>query len=151
MIYVTVATLTDKKARPFALLQAWRTGANLFVPSINMFVPSVKAAPTQPCGQLGAKQARAAQLQTCAVEDIRSIVARLPQRELDIRRRWSRDAQFRSACKDYAEAARALRYWQHKEAEGGGRMVEEYNELVDELEAEILMLLDRPIPNFQCS
>lgn len=151
MIYVTVATLTDNEARPFALPQAWRTGANLFVPSTNMFVPSVKAAPTQPCGQLSAKQARAAQLPTCAVEDIRSIVARLPQRELDIRRRWSRDAQFRCACSDYQEAVRALRYWQHKEAEGGGRMVKEYSELLDELEAEILTLLDRSIADFQCS
>jgi hypothetical protein len=84
-----------------------------------------------------------------AVEDIRSIVARLPQRELDIRRRWTRDQHFRSVCGDYEEAALALGYWQTKE--GGGRMVDEYTALVSELEAELLALLERPLPTSQYS
>ncbi|MET4389048.1 arylsulfatase A-like enzyme [Bradyrhizobium sp. F1.4.3] len=81
------------------------------------------------------------------MEEIRSIVARFPQRELDIRRRVVRDAHFRSICSDYEEAARALRHWQQAIEEGdreGGRKAEEYVGLLGELEGEILAHLDRP-------
>jgi hypothetical protein len=82
------------------------------------------------------------------MEDIRAVVTRLPRRELDIRRRCARDADFRSICMDYEEAGRALCYWQ-KVAQTGDRKkeadrnVEEYKSLVDELEAEILANLNR--------
>jgi hypothetical protein len=76
------------------------------------------------------------------MEDIRSVVARFPQRELDIRRRCVRDAQFRSVCADYEEAATALRYWE-KGATEGDRKVEEYKNFLGELEAEILAQLNR--------
>ena len=78
------------------------------------------------------------------MEDIRSIVGRLPQRELDIRRRWLCDEDFRSVCMDYEDATSGLRYWQTREAEEKDLMVREYAELMAELEAEILALLDRP-------
>jgi hypothetical protein len=90
----------------------------------------------------------AAETRVRAMEGIRAIVTRLPQRELDIRRRCARDADFRSICMDYEEATRALRYWQ-KVAQTGDRKkeadrnVEEYKSLVDELEAEILANLNR--------
>ncbi len=71
---------------------------------------------------------------------IPSIVARLPQRELEIRRRCAQSVQFRSVCADFEEAAKALRYWQGA-GRGGDRMVEEYIELLGELEAEILAQL----------
>lgn len=84
------------------------------------------------------------------MEDIRSIVARFPQRELDIRRRWSHDAHFRSVCKDYEEAAAALRYWQ-KAARESDRKVEEYTQFLGELEVEILAQLDRPAQSARSS
>jgi len=77
------------------------------------------------------------------MEEIRSIVARFPQRALDIRRRCSRDARFRSVCVDYEEAAAALRHWRQV-AKEGDRKVEEYAQFLGELEAEILGQLDRP-------
>jgi hypothetical protein len=77
------------------------------------------------------------------VENIRSIIARFPVRELDIRRRCARDARFRSVCTDYEEAAAALRYWK-KVATEGDRKAEEYSNFLTELESEILDRLDHP-------
>lgn len=79
------------------------------------------------------------------MEGIRSILDRLPQRELDIRRRCACDAYFHSICRDYEEAAGALQYWVRASSEGhskGGRNVEEYTSFLGELEAEILALLN---------
>jgi hypothetical protein len=80
------------------------------------------------------------------VENIRSIIARFPERELDIRRRCARDARFRSVCTDYEEAAAALRYWK-KATREGDRKDEEYSNFLEELEAEILAQLDHPTAN----
>jgi hypothetical protein len=90
------------------------------------------------------------------MEDIRSIAARLPQHAFSIRRRFARDAHFRSICMDYEEAARALKYWQKVAQEGdrkkeADRNVEEYASLLGELEAEILADLNRSISNVQQS
>jgi hypothetical protein len=90
------------------------------------------------------------------MEDIRSIVGRLPQRELEIRRRCARDPHFRSICADYEEAACARRYWE-KVAQKGDRKkeayrnVEEYANFLGELEAEILAYLNRSISNVRQS
>jgi hypothetical protein len=80
------------------------------------------------------------------MEEIRSVVARFPLRELDIRRRFTRDADFRSICSDYEEATRALRFWQRAIREGGegAQKAEEYHRLLGELEYEILAHLSRP-------
>jgi transposase-like protein len=81
------------------------------------------------------------------MEEFRSIEARFPQRELDIRRRYARDASFRAVCADYQEAAGALRHWRQAAKDGnpeGDRRAEEYDNLVIELEQEILEHLDRP-------
>ncbi|MEK9283034.1 hypothetical protein MTR72_25965 [Bradyrhizobium sp. ISRA442] len=82
-----------------------------------------------------------------SMEEFRSIVARFPQRELDIRRRFGRDASFRSICSDYEEATKALRHWQKTLEEADperDRRVKEYNHLLVELEEEILAYLSRP-------
>lgn len=75
------------------------------------------------------------------MEDIRSIVSRLPEQELQIRRRCARDDQFRAICADYEEASKALRHWQaqsiSEDAAKAGR-AEEYQSFLAELEAEIL-------------
>lgn len=119
-----------------------------------MFAPSPRTATKQLCGSLISVASSmtgsdgAGEMRVRAMEDIRAIVARLPQRELDIRRRCARDADFRSICMDYGEAVRALRYWQ-KVAQTGDRKKEadrnvaEYQSLLDELEAEILAHLNR--------
>jgi hypothetical protein len=81
------------------------------------------------------------------MEGFRSIVARFPQRELEIRRRFVRDPHFRSICTDYEEATRALRHWQQAIKQGdreGGRKAEEYKNLLIELEKEILAYLSPP-------
>jgi hypothetical protein len=84
---------------------------------------------------------RPANLEKSVVEIIRSITARFPERELDIRRRCVCDVQFRSVCADYEEAAAALRYWK-KVAREGDRKIEEYSNFLTELESEILDRLD---------
>ena len=77
-----------------------------------------------------------------AMEEIRSIVIRYPEREFEIRRRCTYDAHFRSVCADYEEASAALRNWQ-KAVEGCNRRVEEYASFLAELETEILDRLDQ--------
>jgi hypothetical protein len=100
------------------------------------------------CGSSMTDSDGAGETRVRPMEDIRAIVTRLPQRELDIRRRCARDADFRSICMDHEEAARALRYWQKvaqmgDRKKGADRNVEEYQGLLDELEAEILAHLNR--------
>jgi hypothetical protein len=81
------------------------------------------------------------------MEEIRSIVARFPRCELEIRRRCARDPHFRSICADHQEAASALRYWQKAAKEEarkkeGDRKVDEYTQFLGELESEILAQLE---------
>ncbi len=75
------------------------------------------------------------------MEDIRSILARFPMRELEIRRLCARDVRFRSVCRDYEEAAAALRYWRNVSSDYAAR-IEEYESFLGELEAEILGRLE---------
>ena len=75
-------------------------------------------------------------------KNINSIVERFPERELELHRRCSHDARFLSVCKDYEEAAAALRRWQRIPAEAILRAAE-YARFLGELEAEILAELDR--------
>lgn len=79
------------------------------------------------------------------MEQFQSLIERLPQRELDIRRRYRRDAYFRSVCADYEEAAAALRRWRNV-AEPARAKADEYSCFLQELEAEILARLDRSSP-----
>lgn len=78
------------------------------------------------------------------MERVFAIVARFPEREFEIRQRCVRDPEFRSVCADYEEAAAALRHWRKAATEGDQR-AEEYQSLLEELGAEILAQLDRPI------
>jgi hypothetical protein len=78
------------------------------------------------------------------MEEVRSLVARFPQRELEIRRRFTRDAQFRAVCADHEEALGALHHWQHAAENGdpeGGVKAADYQQLVTELEQEALTYL----------
>lgn len=78
------------------------------------------------------------------MEEVRSIVARFPLRELEIRRCFTRDAQFRAVCADHEEAVRALHHWRHAAEKGdpdGARKLADYEQLVTELEQEALTYL----------
>jgi hypothetical protein len=70
-----------------------------------------------------------------------ALVSRFPRHELAIRRLYARDAAFREICEDYSEALRALRYWQTAASSSDPR-IEQYRELVSELESEISNLLE---------
>ena len=73
---------------------------------------------------------------------VAAAVKRFPERELEIHRRCARDPEFGAVCDDYADARAALRHWRAQEP--GCARAEEYRQLVEELEAEILTLLDGP-------
>ena len=68
-----------------------------------------------------------------------ALAARFPDRELALRRLHAQDADFRGICDDYEEALTALCYWQGKQ---DAARAEEYRQLAEELEAEILAALD---------
>jgi hypothetical protein len=76
------------------------------------------------------------------VKEIEPVASRFPEHELAIRRLYTCDATFRSICEDYSEALRALRYWQSAASSSDPR-IEQYRELVSELESEISGLLER--------
>ena len=73
------------------------------------------------------------------MERCRSIMARFPERELELRRACARDVDFRAVCVDHGEAVSALRRFD----EAGDPRADEYRKIVDELEEEILGLLER--------
>jgi hypothetical protein len=74
------------------------------------------------------------------IENCRSISARLPQYQFEIRRRCADDEYFCSVCADYEAATAALGRWL---ADGENAMpkVAEFRQMLIELEAEILSLL----------
>ena len=79
---------------------------------------------------------------------MKAVIERFPQREAAIRMRHENDAGFREVCLDFAEACRALDYWQAMSEESVEQVAEQYRDLLQELEAEILEVLqeagDRP-------
>ena len=90
-----------------------------------------------------------------AMGEIRSILKRLPLRELEIRRLCALDTGFGSICADYEEASEALCYWQTVDEKGTRQpdiqVIGEYRELLGELEAEILTRLDQALTNLRRS
>lgn len=76
------------------------------------------------------------------MENIGLLIARFPERELEIRRCYDRGVHFRAICADYEDASTALAYWK-KFAKEDDRKLAEYASLLSELEVEILAQLDR--------
>jgi hypothetical protein len=74
-------------------------------------------------------------------DEIESLARRFPQHASTIRRLQARDPSFRSICDDYGEAQRALKHWEAAGQTAPGR-VAEYREIVKELEAEALAILE---------
>ena len=73
-------------------------------------------------------------------DEIEALARRFPQHASSIRRLQAEDATFREICEDYGEALRALKYWEAVGQTAPGR-VEEYREMVEELEHEALAAL----------
>lgn len=65
---------------------------------------------------------------------------RFPRRELEIRRLWARNEEFRCACEDYEAAVKAFRHWER--IEGNAERAEEYRLLAGEIATEIAARLD---------
>lgn len=74
------------------------------------------------------------------MDAIEALVRRFPDHARSIRRLQAIDATFRAICEDYAEALRALAYWQAAD-QSSHRKAEEYRRLVKELEDEAMAAL----------
>ena len=72
---------------------------------------------------------------------IEGLARRFPQRASTIRRLQARDPSFRSICDDYGEAQCALKHWEAAGQAATGR-VAEYRQILTELEAEALAILE---------
>jgi hypothetical protein len=72
---------------------------------------------------------------------LHAVTERFPEWEASIRRRYENDSEFQEVCRDYAEACRALDYWRAISEESVERIAEQYRDLLRELGAEILEIL----------
>jgi hypothetical protein len=75
-----------------------------------------------------------------AKELIRHIEAQLPDAQQRVNDRLPGDENFREICSEYEECVKCLTYWRSSEQRNRDR-VEEYAQLLQELEQEILRLL----------
>jgi uncharacterized protein YdcH (DUF465 family) len=74
-------------------------------------------------------------------DEIESLARRFPQHASTIHRLRARDPSFRSICDDHAEAQRALKHWEAA-GQAAPERVAEYREIMKELEAEALAILE---------
>jgi hypothetical protein len=72
---------------------------------------------------------------------IEALVRRFPDRAGGIRRLHVADPNFGAICEDYADALRALQYWQAAD-QSCAKKAEEYRRLVKEIEHEALVALN---------
>jgi hypothetical protein len=73
-------------------------------------------------------------------DEVEALAGRFPEHAATIRRLYARDPNFHSICDDLADVRRAVAHWQTTAA-SSPRMVEEYRQMVKELEAEALAIL----------
>jgi hypothetical protein len=73
-------------------------------------------------------------------DEIEVLASRFPQHAWSIRRLQARDPGFCSICDDYGAAQRALKHWEAADQVAPER-VAEYRQIVAELEAEVLAIL----------
>jgi hypothetical protein len=70
-----------------------------------------------------------------------ALARRFPQHASKIRRLRARDPDFRSICDDYDDAQRALKHWEAA-SQAAPERVAEYRQIVEELEAEALAIIE---------
>ena len=73
------------------------------------------------------------------------IMARFPEHAPSIQNRFHDDPSFRDMCSDYAEALQALQRWQGSDGPQKAARVEEYSELAQALEIEMVTALRLPL------
>jgi hypothetical protein len=73
-------------------------------------------------------------------------IERFPELEASIRDRFHDDLSFRDMCEDYAETLEALQRWRVSDSPQRGARVEEYQEVAEGLELEIVTALRSPAP-----
>jgi hypothetical protein len=72
--------------------------------------------------------------------NIRTLARRFPQHASKIRLLQALDPDFRSICDDYKDAWRALKHWEAA-GQAAPERVAEYRQILEELEAEALAIL----------
>lgn len=75
-------------------------------------------------------------------DKLQHVLDRLPRRQRMLRERMLRDPTFRSICEDYGTAVEALTRWEASGEAGSRARADEFRQLVQDLEAEILVALD---------
>jgi hypothetical protein len=74
------------------------------------------------------------------MENLPSLLKRFRSRELEVRRLFACDEDFRCACEDYQVAAEAQQHWE-RDGHNAVRAVE-YRQIADEIADEIMARLD---------
>jgi hypothetical protein len=74
------------------------------------------------------------------------VIERFPELAASIRARFHDDPSFRDMCSDYAEAGDTLQRWQASSDPHRAARIEEYRELAEGLEIEIVTALRSPPP-----
>jgi hypothetical protein len=76
------------------------------------------------------------------MDDLAAVMKRFPEHEFLVRRLYASDDEFRTLCEDLALAANAASRWQDDRARE-----EQYRQLVDELESEVVEFIDGRHPS----
>ena len=74
-------------------------------------------------------------------DKIHHILERFPDKSHSLTNLMKEDPEFLSICEDYDVCANALRYWEKSKKPEAETRVQEYQTLVEELEAEIAAVL----------
>ena len=72
---------------------------------------------------------------------VERVIERFPERAAAIQHRFREDQSFREMCSDYAEALEALERWQASDVPQKAARIEEYRELANALEIEMVTAL----------
>jgi hypothetical protein len=80
---------------------------------------------------------------------LKRVIERFPELAASIRARFHDDQSFRDMCNDYAEAGEALQRWLASDDPQRAARIEEYRELAEGLEVEIVTALRSPPPRHQ--
>ncbi len=75
---------------------------------------------------------------------LQRVIDRFPELAASIRERFDVDQSFREMCGDYAETLEALQRWQASDSPQRAARIEEYRELAEALEIEIVAALRPP-------
>ena len=77
------------------------------------------------------------------------VIERFPEHAASIQARFQGDESFREMCSDYVETLEALQRWQASHHAHRAARIEEYRELAEGLETEIVTALRLPTPRHE--